>query len=153
MKKALRLIYFSLVAANAVIAQKPVMTVESNPSACEVNAASFDNLANHLRSNNERIFIIARLGNGEWSRDLNRRRLSNVRTYFMTNWKIDPARFTFAAGSRVEGEGRVEFYIGSTLWLISYVKPNRDICVDCCDYPDRRYYGMGKRDNPRRRGR
>jgi hypothetical protein len=129
------------------------MTVESNASACEMNAASFDNLANDLRSNNQRIFIIARLGRGESSRDLNRRRLSNVRTYFMTNWKIDPARFTFAAGSKVDGEGRIEFYIGSTLWLVSYVKPRRDICVDCCDYPDRRYYGMGKRDHPSRRNR
>jgi len=80
-----------------------------------------------LRSNKERIFIVARLGNLEWSRDLNRRRLSNVHAYFATNWKIDPARFTFAAGSRVAGEGRVEFYIGSTLWLVSYVKPGRDI--------------------------
>jgi hypothetical protein len=133
--------------------QKPVMTVEANASACEVNAASFDNLANDLRSNKEHIFIIARLGKGEPSPDLNRRRLSNVRAYFMTNWKIDPSRLTFAAGSRVDGEGRVEFYIGSTLWLISYVKPGRDICVDCCDYPDRRYYGAGKRDHPRRRGR
>jgi hypothetical protein len=153
MKTTLLLICFFLVAANRVVAQKPVMTVESNPSACEVNAAAFDNLANDLRSNNEHIFIIARLGNGEWSRAVNRRRLSNVRTYFVTNWKIDPARFTFAVGSRVDGEGRVEFYIGSTLWLISYVKPGRDICVDCCDYPDRRYYGMGKRDHPRRRAR
>jgi len=50
-----------------------------------------------------------------------------VHAYFATNWKIDPARFTFAAGSRVAGEGRVEFYIGSTLWLVSYVKPGRDI--------------------------
>lgn len=141
MNKTLLLIsFFSAVVTSA--AQTPVMIVDSTPSACEVNAASFDNLANDLCSNNERIFIIARLGNGERSRDLNRRRLSNVRTYFATNWKIDPARFTFAVGSRVEGEGRVEFYIGSTFWLISYVKRGRDICVDCCDYPDRRYYGM-----------
>jgi hypothetical protein len=150
-KTLLLILFFSVVAIGA--AQTPVMTVESNASACEVNAASFDNLANILRSNDERLFIIARLGKGEWSRDLNRRRLSNVRAYFVTNWKIGVARFTFAAGSRVDGEGRVEFYVGSKLWLVSYVRPGRDICVDCCDYPDRRYYGAGKRDHSRRRPR
>ena len=152
MNKTLLLIFlFSTVAT--CTAQTPLMTVESNHSACEVNAASFDNLANLLGSNKERMFIVARLGKGEWSRDLNRRRLSNVRTYFTTNWKIDQARFTFAVGSRVDGEGRVEFYVGSTFWLVSYVKRGRDICVDCCDYPDRRYYGSGKRDRPRQRPR
>ena len=151
MKRTLLLIAF--LAATSVSAQTSPITVEANASACEVNAAAFDNLANILRSNNERLFVVARLGKGENSRDLNRRRLSNVRAYFMTNWKIDSARFLFAVGPAVNGEGRVEFYVGSTLLLVSFVKPGKDICVDCCDYPDRRYYGAGKRDHVRRKPR
>ena len=95
---AVLLLIMPFVCALNTVAQKSVMTVEANASACEVNAASFDNLANELRSNKERIFIIARLGKGELSPNSNRRRLSNVRTYFLTNWKIDPARFTFCGG-------------------------------------------------------
>lgn len=126
--------------------------VEGNASACEVNAATFDNLANILRSSDERLFVIARLGTGERSRDFNRRRLHNVRTYFTESWPtLGPKRIVFAEGERVEGDGRVEFYIGSRLFQISLVKRGRDICVDCCDYPDTRYYGMGKRDRPKRK--
>jgi hypothetical protein len=100
-----------------------------------------------LRSGEQRLFIVARLGTGEVLRDLNRRRLYNVRTYFKEGWpNVDPKRFVFAEGDRVEGEGRIEFYVGSHLMQISLVKRGKDICVDCCDYPDFRYYGVGKKN-------
>lgn len=128
--------------------------VQGDANACELNAASFDYLANILRdAPEERLFVVARLGKGEVSHDFSRRRLSNVRTYFRHGWKIDEKRIVFAEGDKVEEEGRVEFYIGSKLMLVSLVKRGRDICVDCCDYPDLRYYGMGKEDKPKRRRR
>jgi len=129
------------------------IVVEGNVSSCESNAAAFDNLAGFLRSTEERLFVVARLGVGERRRDLNRRRLHNVRIYFKDGWpKIDPKRFVFLEGDPVEGEGRIEFYLGSHLIQISLVKRGKDICVDCCDYPDYRYYGAGKKDksNPKR---
>ena len=154
MKKILLLIFTLLTIGVSVTAQSKVIepyVVPGNLGACEVNAASFDNLANILRSTDERLFIVARLGKGESSRNLNRRRLYNVRTYFKEGWpNIDAKRFVFAEGGRVEGEGRVEFYIGSDLMQISLVKRGRDICVDWCDYPDLRYYGVGKKDKPKR---
>jgi hypothetical protein len=70
MKKALILVLLFSVRVIAT-AQTPVMTVEANNSACEVNAASIDNVANVLRSTKDHLFVIARLGNGESSRDLN----------------------------------------------------------------------------------
>ena len=128
--------------------------VVGGTSSCEENAATFDNLANTLRSTDERLFAVARLGRGETSRELNRRRLYNVRTYFKLNWpNLEAKRFVFAEGDRAEGEGRVEFYIGSDLILISVVKRGGDVCVDCCDYPDPTYYGKGKKDSPKRKGR
>jgi len=156
MKKILLLIFILLSTGVSVSAQSKVAepyVVPGNPSACEVNAATFDNLANILRSGDERLFVVARLGKGESSRDLNRRRLHNVRTYFKENHGLEAKRFVSAEGDRVGGEGRVEFYIGSNLMQISLVKRGRDICVDCCDYPDPRYYGVGKRDKPNRRNR
>jgi hypothetical protein len=157
MKKILLLICILFAIGVRGNAQSKVIepyVVAGNASACEVNAASFDNLVNILRSTSERLFVVARLGAGENSRDLNRRRLYNVRTYFKQNWPdFDAKRFVFAEGDRVEGEGRIEFYIGSDLFQISLVKRGRDICVDCCDYPDPTYYGAGKKDNRRRRNR
>jgi hypothetical protein len=139
MKKILLLISILLAIGASVNAQSKVIepyVVEGNASACELNAASFDNLANMLRSSDERLFVVARLGKGESSRELNRRRLYNVRAYFKENWpNVDAKKLVFAEGDRISGEGRVEFYIGSHLIQISLGKRGRDICIDCCDYP------------------
>ena len=157
MKRFLFSIFLVLIVAVPINAQSKATepyVVPGNIGACEVNAATFDNFANILRSTDERLFVVARLGKGESSRELNRRRLHNVRNYFKEGWpNIDAKRFVFAEGDRVEGEGRVEFYIGSILMQISLVKRGKDICVDCCDYPDPRYYGTGKKDKSRRRNR
>lgn len=157
MKKLLLLTLVVSSIAVSVSAQSKIIepyVVKGDPNACEVNAATFDNLANMLRSTEERLFVVARLGRGESSREFNRRRLYNVRTYFKENWPgVEAQRFVFAEGDGVEGEGRVEFYLGSHLMQISLAKRGRDICVDCCDYPDPRYYGIGKKDKPRRRNR
>lgn len=117
---------------------------------CEDNSAMLDMLANELRSSNERSFVIARLGRGEASREISRRRLYNVRTYLEVVWSIKPERLLFAEGEKVAKEGRVEVYVGSRLLFTSLVQRGRDMCVTCCD-ANPAYYGMGKRDKPSRR--
>jgi hypothetical protein len=125
-------------------------------SSCELNSAHFDSLANLMKGNDERLFVVARLGKGEISRNFNRRRLHNVRTYFkdwksVPNWNISAKRFVFAEGESLKTEeGRIEFYLGSKLLLVSLVKRYRDICVSCCEL-DARYYGVGKFDKPKRK--
>jgi len=139
-----------VVCAEKALAQggEPIF-VGGGPGSCEVNSASFDYLANVLRSNDERLFVIARLGRGESSRYLNHRRLHNVRTYFKRGWPAEFGRLVSAEGEKADGEGRVEFYVGSKLLLVSLVKRGKDICVDCCDESDPNYYGFGKRDKPK----
>ncbi len=155
MKTTLLLIFLLLSFCVSVNAQSEALepfVVKSDAGACESNAASLDNLVSGLRSSDERLFVVARLGAGERSRDLIRRRLYNVRAYFEWSWpELDAKRFVFSEGDRVAGEGRVEFYVGSRLLLISLVERGRDICVACCDSPDLRYYGSGKRDKPKTR--
>jgi hypothetical protein len=80
-----------------------------------------------------------------------RRRLHNVRTYMLGRIRAD--RVVFAEGERADGDGRVEFYLGSTLRLVSLSKAGRDLCVTCCDFDDPRYYGFGKKDNQKAAGR
>jgi hypothetical protein len=117
---------------------------------CEENAAHFDGLANMMNGNEERLFVIARLGKGEVSLNYNRRRLYNVRIYFknwenVPNWNIDAKRFVFAEGESLKTEeARIEFYLSSKLVIVSLVKRNRDICVDCCEFDNGKYYGTGK---------
>ncbi len=153
----LLLIFIVLAACVPVLAQdKPTepTVVQGDANACEINAAMFDYLANILRDNAaERLFVVARLGTGEASRDFNRRRLHNVRTYYKQAqvWNIFDDRFVYAEGDQVKGEGRIEFYLGSKLMLTSLVKRGRDICVTCCDFPYPEYYGFGKKEKRKRR--
>ncbi len=147
--KTILLIFILLFSSVCLKAQSDA--VEPILGNCEENSAILDSLGNDLTENNERLFIIARLGKGENSRELNRRRLYNVRYVLKDRWKIDASRFVVAAGEKVSSEGRIEFYIGSKLTQILLVKKSRDICVACCGDDDR-FYGLGKRDKPKNKG-
>ncbi len=136
--------------SSAVIINAQIHTVEPNHYNCEETAARFDVLLNMMFDSDERLFVIARLGKGEVSRELNHRRLYNVHTYFKER-KVPRNRFVFAESESLKTEeGRVEFYLGSKLQLVSLVKRNKDICVDCCE-TGFLYYGSGKVDKPKRR--
>ena len=118
--------------------------VESTKATCEQNSAWLDLLMQKIDENNkiERVFVIARLGKGEKSRILNQRRLHNARTYLENRLKAE--HIISAEGQRKDGEGRVEFYLGSELILISLIKRNADLCVNCFE-PNPKYYGCGRK--------
>lgn len=146
------LLIFTLLFINISLAAQNEYLVKPYLTTCEENSATIDSLGNILTKNNEILFIIARLGKGENSRELNRRRLYNVRTILRESWKLDTNRLVIAEGERVNAEGRIEFYIGSKLTDIFLVKQGRDICVTCCGSDDR-FYGLGKKDKPKRKKR
>ncbi len=130
-----------LVGADCVSAQK---LVDSTKAPCEENSAWLDLVMQKASESdkNERVFVIARLGSGDKSRYVNHRRLHNARTYLEN--RLAPERIISAEGQRVEGEGRVEFYLGSELVLISRIKRNADLCVNCFE-PNPKYYGCGRK--------
>jgi hypothetical protein len=148
------LAFILLVSSQAALAQTnpdEPRIIPGDANSCELNSAFLDLLSNDSRANpNDRVFVIAHLGHGEMSRNLNRRRLHNVRTYL--SGRIDANRIIFAESDPVNGDGRVEFYLGSKLIFVSLVKRGGDICVTCCD-DDPAYYGLGKRDRRRKRKR
>jgi hypothetical protein len=115
-----------------------------------MNSAHLDSLATEQASTQERIFVIARLGRGEISNPLNQLRLQAARAYLVGTRGMDPAKLVFAAGEKVEGEGRVEFYLGSRLTLISLAPRGRNVVLSCCGdtvpqlprHPRRRHSGQ-----------
>lgn len=114
----------------------------------ELNSAYLDNLLNELRrSGGERIFVVARLGRGETARRLNLARIEGARLYLIESGRTQRERVIFAEGERVEGEGRVEFYLGSRLRLVSLAERGKNIRFTCCeDYiPPRRNKGRSRR--------
>jgi hypothetical protein len=128
--------------------QEPVI-VPGDANACETNAVYLDVLINMARESKERVFVIARLGRAETSRYLIHRRLHNARTYLR---RLNPEQIVVAEGERAEGQGRVEFYLGSKLILVGLVARGGDLCVNCCEAEvlGRLYYGWGKKDSRRR---
>ena len=121
-------------ACESVTAQEsPTETqiIKGDANSCELNSLYLDMLTNEYRANNERVFVIARLGRGETSRALILRRLDVSRMYL--NGRIKNDRILFAEGERVKGEGRVEFYLGSKLFLVSLAERGRNVCLTCCD--------------------
>ncbi len=141
------LFLLALAGANHSFAQK---VVHSTNAPCEENSAWLDLLMQRLAEGNkpERVFVIARLGKGENASFLNRRRLHNARTYLMN--RLKPESIVVAEGERVAGEGRVEFYVGSELTLVSLVQRGEDLCVNCFE-PNPKYYGCGREDAQKRR--
>jgi len=85
------------------------------------------------------IIVIARLGDGEYRSDLNRRRLHNVRVYLTEfDWHRTAETVVTAQGERVSGVGRVELYIAGKLVAVLGVKRNGDLLVGSCEPDDMR---------------
>lgn len=128
------LLTFSLIAFGPTVrAQQPDAPTVPSRGGGEMNSAQLDALAVEQQSNLERIFVIARLGRGETSNALTQLRLQAARAYLIDTRGMDPAKLVFAAGEKVAGEGRVEFYLGSRLALISLAQRNRNVVLVCCE--------------------
>ena len=72
------------------------------------------------------IIIIARLGSGEGSRHLIRRRLYAPVNYLVGIRGVSESRIVTAEGERVRGLGHVEIYVGGNLLITFKMKRGRD---------------------------
>lgn len=123
----------SLIVASAfgqAIADVPYQ-IPSNSSG-EENSALTDDIALEARQSGERLFVIVRLGRGETSRLLNQARLMNTKSY-MLGKGFSSETAIFAEGEDVEGEGRIEYYLGSKLKLITLAPRNKMPNLTCCE--------------------
>jgi hypothetical protein len=105
----------------------------------EVASAAIDNFLVHAVESGDRIFVIARLGKQERDSGRNLNRLCDARNYVLNRlsggrykeyFNLQPV--VFAEGAAAEGEGRLEFYLGSKLQLTRFIKLNRTANLDCC---------------------
>ena len=129
MKFALLLLASLVVCADALPQHQP-----TKPQNCESDISILD-AASRKAGEDGLIIAIARLGNGERERKLNRRRLHNVRVY-LTEWngRRDPKTVVTAEGERVNGYGGIELYVGGRLFHILLARPNSDLIVGSCTY-------------------
>ena len=115
------------------------------PTSCETNAVMLDGVPQKRfqgGTESDVLIAIARLGEREYSRELNRRRLFNVKYYLEKHRGLTPKRIVVAEGERVKGYGRVELYVGGVLFEVLIPERGKDLCVSCCEsfedfYPER----------------
>lgn len=103
---------------------------------CESNIARLDRIHSEAGENGL-IIAIARLGNGEQSRQLNERRLQNLRLYLEKVRGRAPRAIITAQAARTRGRGRVEIYLGGKLVDVFGVKRGEDLYAGSCDGTDK----------------
>jgi len=104
-------------------------------TSCEENIALLST-AHEAAGEDGLIIIIARRGSGD-RRELNHRRLHNVRVYLTQfDWHRSPQTVITAEGERVPGFGLVELYVGGKLIGVLGIKRNRDLLVGSCEPDD-----------------
>lgn len=103
-------------------------------AACELNASYLDILLLAARNGGNRIFVISRIGHKE-SSVLNRIRLTNAKKVMTDGKQFPDDRIVTAIGDRVAGNqnGRLEFYLGGQLFLVTEIGKNKSACLSCCD--------------------
>jgi hypothetical protein len=115
------------------------------PTNCEMNAAMLSRVPQQRfqgEAESDAVIAIARLGAREYSREINRRRLFNVKYYLEQYRGLNPKRIVVAEGERVKGYGRVELYVEGVLLEVLVAEYGKDLCVSCCGpnddfYPER----------------
>lgn len=133
------LIFIFILLANSItlIAQsssdKPF--IAQSDASGEETVRDLEIIAVDAKNTGERLFVIARLGKAEKSNQINLARLAYARAFLLVMRKFPFQAPVFAEGERVDGEGRIEFYLGSDLRLVTLAKPNKIPNLTCCpDY-------------------
>ena len=146
MMRKLPLMVVLLISSSAIaFAQKSVSNY------CEEHSAFLDVISQKALVGEGKdgvVIAIARLGSGESSKELSRRRLENVRVYLLN--RLPEGKLIIATGERVNELGRVEMYLGGKLVETLLANRNKDLCVACCDIDESYYpYRKDKRRRPR----
>ena len=117
-------------ASGQTASDKPIIITTKDYGRGEVTLAEIDNMVAYAQQNNERLFVVARLGSGEKSHQINQARLAGVRRELVNRkFELPPV---YAEGERVQGQGRVEFYVGSRLYMIVLAGRNKIPPFNCC---------------------
>ena len=114
-------------------------STHSAPVECEYRTGIIERIR-AIKPADELITVVARIGESENRPNLNRRRLHNVRAYLTEWWpegfRRKPGTVMLAEGGKVEGYGRLEFYVGGKFVEALEVAPNADVTFNNCYPPD-----------------
>jgi Ni/Co efflux regulator RcnB len=148
--KNLLIVMLWMALASGVIAQSQSnesLTLQT-PDNCEGNSRRLDFIRNKSQAMGKAnvIIAIARLGKGELSQELNRRRLYAIRAY-LTAMELPAQQLVTAQGEKVSGYGRIEVYIGGKLVDVFAIESCKDLLVGMCEngLEDNRKYQLPRK--------
>jgi hypothetical protein len=119
----------SLIAQNS--SKEPF--IAQSESSGEETIKELEEIAGDAKNTGERLFVIARLSKAEKSNRISLVRLAYTRTFLLQMRQFPFQTAVFAEGDRVDGEGRIEFYLGSHLRLVTLAKRNKIPNLTCCE--------------------
>ena len=150
--KALSLIFVFLGATAFAQQPEPLPPIDladfvnRKPLLCEDRSAMVDVITQRT-PRDETITVIAHESTSESRPDLNHRRLHNVRAYWTQflgpQWRRKPETIILSEGERVQGYGRLEFWIRGKLVYVLNVAHNADVDFGDCVPPDDSYIRHG----------
>ena len=108
-------------AAQTSQSSEPIIVGNDNESA----KAALDLVAQSV-SDGRLIILIGRLGDREYSRRLNRRRLHIAGDYLSATRGVPLERIIRAEGERIRGTGRLEVYLSGKLFVVFKFPRNRN---------------------------
>lgn len=134
------------------LGQNQAGVVELKSAGCEIDEANFNVVrvdALEGLGTDGFLIAVARLGSGDKKRNLNHLRLSATKQW-LNNAAFPLNKVILAEGERVNGAGRVEFYIGGKLTHIILPAPNFGLCVECCNPRPEDFTSYRRRKKKRR---
>jgi hypothetical protein len=111
-----------------------ISSAQTIPGSCETNSADLNVVAQDELPLVGVAIAISRLGTGETSRTLSRRRLLDVKQ-MLIKYGLPEPRIVTGEGEKVKGYGRIELYVAGKLHRVLLAYPNKLLCVDCCFDP------------------
>jgi hypothetical protein len=112
--------------------QRQARHAQDEAMVCESNSHALDKVLTEFESPDEEITLVARLGQGERSRDLNQLRLATVRDYFINCAGVSGNRLILREGARTDLEGRVSIYRAGKVSETLLAGTRMNLCLKPC---------------------
>lgn len=132
-KKAITIIAAALlIISTGIFSAQAQNSIQETATNAEDNMAKMDALAIEQMNSNGQMRIVARLGNKETDRSLNKKRLEAARAYLVETRGLPADKLTLAEGEKAAGLGRLEIYLGETLMDVLLGERGKIISFTCC---------------------
>ena len=131
---------FLIVNLTIVVCLGQIASVKADANACELNSLNLDGLRNELASNPTATIIAKSYTGKSENIRVGEKRTGYIQRFLEQNKRFDPSRLEFINSGKLKTNEnpKTEFYIlqagetEGTLYLVTYSRPNRTPCLDCC---------------------